>query len=133
MDEHLVFFDPECPFCHKAVEYIISIDPERRFVFASLYGQIARDVLSGPQKPLLHANSIVLVENFRSTEREFWIRSQAILRIYWLLGGKRKVIGSLCFVPSWLGDLIYRYVAAHRHQFKLKISKAPGSKDRFLD
>lgn len=130
MDEHLVFFDGECPFCHRSVRHIVQIDSERHFLFAPLTGKTAKDLLTGPQKPLVHANSLVLVENYQSTEREFWIRSQAIFRIYWLLGS--RILGSLCFLPGWLGDIVYKWVAEHRHQFKIKMPHEPGPKDRFL-
>ena len=130
MDEHLIFFDGECPFCHRSVRHIIENDPQRHFLFAPLAGTTAKDVLSGPQKHLQHANSLVLVEHFRSTHREFWIRSKAIFRIYWLLG--KRIRGSLCFFPGWLGDLVYRWVAEHRHQFKIKMPREPGPRDRFL-
>ncbi len=132
MDEHLIFFDGECPFCHRSVRHIIESDPQRHFLFASLSGATAKDVLSGPQKSLLHANSLVLVENYRSTHREFWIRSKAIFRIYWLLGGVRRALGVFCYFPAWIGDPIYRWIAEHRHQFKIKLTHEPGPRDRFL-
>jgi hypothetical protein len=31
-----------------------------------------------------------------------------------------------------LGDFFYRWFAAHRHQFKLKLPEEPGPQDRFL-
>lgn len=130
MNEHLIFFDKECPLCHRAVRHVIVMDRERHFLFAPLKGETAQDILVGPQAPLQKANSLVLVENYDSTDRLFWTRSKAIARIYWLSG--RKVLGSLSFLPAALGDWIYKIVADHRHQFKLKMPKEPGPKERFL-
>ena len=132
MHEHLIFFDSECPFCHKAVSKIIEIDLDHQFLFAPLNGETARDVLCGPQTYLRKINSLVLVENFRSTDRHFWIRSRGIFRVYWLIGGQWKLFGLFSFLPSWIGDWLYRWVAEHRHQFKLKMDKQPGPKERFL-
>ncbi|HSX25658.1 MAG TPA: DUF393 domain-containing protein [Chlamydiales bacterium] len=132
MGEHLIFFDSECPFCHKTVRHLIEIDTQHLFLFAPLNGETAKDILTGPQQPLRHANSLVLVENYESTDREFWIRSQAVFRIYWLLGGAHAYLGLLSFLPSFLGDPIYNWFAAHRHQFKLKMPEEPGPEDRFL-
>jgi predicted DCC family thiol-disulfide oxidoreductase YuxK len=131
MREHLIFFDGECPLCHKAVRHIIDIDVHKHFLFAPLKGQTAEEILSGPQKSLKLAKSLVLVENYDSTDRKFWIESKAVLRIYWLVGGW-GLIGIFCFVPSFIGDPIYRFFAAHRHQFKLKMPEIPGPRDRFL-
>lgn len=132
MYEHLVLFDHKCPFCHKQVRNIIKMDVDRRFVFAPLDGETANDVLSGPQAELKNANSVVLIENYQSTGREFWIRSQAVFRIFWLTGHGWGIIGILCFLPGKLGDIVYRYFAEHRHQFKLDIPEDPGPKERFL-
>lgn len=131
MREHLIFFDGECPFCHRSVRHIIEIDVQKRFLFAPLKGQTADQILAGPQKYLKEAKSLVLVENYDSTDRKFWIESKAVLRIYWLVGGW-GLIGIFCFLPSFIGDPIYRFFAAHRHQFKLKMPERPGPKDRFL-
>ena len=131
MYEHLIFFDGECPFCHKSVRHIIEIDEKSRFVFAPLSGQTAEEILTGPLARLKKINSLILVEDYRSTDRRFWVESRAILRIYWLVGGW-GLIGILCFLPGFLGDPIYRWFAAHRHQFKLKMPDKPGPEERFL-
>ena len=132
MHEPLIFFDAECPFCHQAVRRILERDVNKRFLFAPIGGETAQEILSGPQKPLRNANSIVLVENYDSTDRKFWIRSQALLRTYWLTGDGWGLIGILNYLPSFIGDFIYKCVAEHRHQFKLKMPQEPGPKDRFL-
>lgn len=132
MSDNIVFFDAECPFCHRSVRHLIEIDRDHKLIFAPLSGQTARTILSGPQEPLIHSNSLVLAENYQSTEREFWVRSRAIFRIYWLVGNGWGLIGILCFFPGWVGDFFYRWFAAHRHQFKLKIPEDPGPKNRFL-
>jgi predicted DCC family thiol-disulfide oxidoreductase YuxK len=132
MDKHLVFYDGDCPLCHRAVRHILSIDPHKRFYFAPLNGKTASEVLSGPNKEYSRMNSLVFVENYQSTEREFWIRSRAILRIYWLVGGQWALFGWLSFFPCWVGDFFYRWLAFHRHQFKLKPIQDLGHKEQFL-
>ena len=131
MHEHLIFFDGECPFCHRAVRHILEIDVHQRFVFAPLSGETAKDILSGPQAHLKKINSLVLVENYQSTDRTFWTLSRAVLRIYWLVGNGWGLIGTLSFLPGFVGDALYRWFAIHRHQFKLKMPET-GPKDRFL-
>ncbi|MBI3508145.1 MAG: DUF393 domain-containing protein [Chlamydiia bacterium] len=89
-------------------------------------------VLTGPQEPLGRANSLVLVESYRSTERRFWIRARGVFRMYWLIGKQWCLFGLFSFLPCWLSDLLYRCFAEHRHQFKLKMPEDPGPKERFL-
>lgn len=132
MERHLVLFDGECALCHVAVQHILQIDRNRSIVFAPLGGETAQNVLSGPQKKLREANSLVLIEDYASTERRFWIRSRAILRIYWLIGGGWAFLGLFSFFPCFFGDFLYRKLALHRHQFKLKMKDGWGPHDRFL-
>lgn len=132
MGDHIVFFDDECPFCHAAVRHIIEIDEKKQFLFAPLQGETAAEILTGPQKVLKDAHSIVLAEHYRSTERNFWIRAHAIFRIYWCAGNGWGLVGILSFMPRWLGDFFYNWFAAHRHQFRMKMLETPGPRDRFL-
>ena len=132
MNEHLIFFDSECPFCHRSVARIIELDSGRHFLFAPLNGETAIDILSGPQKYLRGINSLVLVEDYQSTNRNFWTRSRGVSRVYWLIGGQWRLFGLFSFLPAWVGDWLYIWVAEHRHQFKLKMPQEAGPKDRFL-
>jgi predicted DCC family thiol-disulfide oxidoreductase YuxK len=130
--DHILFFDHECPFCVRSIRQIIQQDPEHKFAFAPLRGETAKEVLSGPQSPLKKANSLVVVENWRSTDRKFWIKSRAMLRVYWLLGGQWKLFGCFSLFPKFLGDFIYDQVSAHRHQFRLRPDQEIGPEERFL-
>lgn len=132
MYEHLVLFDHQCPWCHKQVRDIIEMDVHQRFIFAPLDGTTAKRVVTGAYKWMLKANSVVLIENYESTGRDFSIRSKAVLRIYWLNGNGWGLIGCLSLLPKKLSDFVYRYIAEHRHQFKLKMPRDPGPKERFL-
>ncbi len=130
--DHLLFFDHECPFCVRSVRQMIQQDVEHKFAFAPLRGETAKEVLSGPQSFLKKANSLVVVENWQSTDRKFWTKSRAMLRVYWLLGGQWKLFGCFSFFPRFLGDFIYDQVSAHRHQFRLRPDQEIGPEDRFL-
>ncbi len=132
MKEHLVFFDEECPQCHKAVKLILEIDKHHHFKFAALKGKTSSKILHGPLEKYTRANSLVLIENYQSTEREIWVRSQVMMRIYWLVGNGWGLFGWLSFLPAWLGDRFYRDLANHRHQFKLKMNEEAVTSDRFL-
>jgi len=130
MNDHIVFFDDECPLCHRAVHHLIDIDPEKFLLFAPLRGKTAREILTGPQFSLKNTNGLILVENYRSTERKFSIRSRAIFRIYWLLD--HIGIGLFSFLPGWMSDPFYNWFAAHRHQFKLRMPNPGIPADRLL-
>lgn len=130
--KHLVFFDPECPFCVRSVREIIKLDEQKQFAFASFRGKTAEEVLGGPQSFLKKANGPVIIEQWQSTDRRFWDRSQTMLRVYWLLGGQWKLYGWLSFIPSFIGNFFYDQLSAHRHQFRLRPDREIGPEERFL-
>jgi predicted DCC family thiol-disulfide oxidoreductase YuxK len=130
--DHLVFFDSECPLCQRAVRHVLQIDGLEKIVFAPLKGATAASILSGPNSVYQRMNTLILLENYQSTQRRFWVRSRAIFRIYWLIGGKWRLFGALSFLPGWLGDLFYRNLARHRHQFSLPPLRDLGPAHRFL-
>jgi len=132
MNEHLVFYDDECPVCHKGVQHVIEIDKNHHIKFAPLNGETAAKILTGPLAHYARANSLILIENYESTDRQFWIRSRALMRIYWLVGNGWGLFGWLSFLPGWFGDLFYKELARHRHQFKLKMTQHADASDRFL-
>lgn len=130
--DHLVLFDHECPFCVRSVREIIKQDEAGKFAFAPLRGKTALEVLSGPQASFKRANGLIVVENWRSTDRRFWDRSRAMLRAYWLIGGQWKLYGWLSFFPGFIGNFFYDQLSAHRHQFHLRPDAEIGPEDRFL-
>lgn len=132
MHQHLILFDHECPFCHKAVKRTIEMDVNKRFVFASFSSQTARGILAGPQRHLNGCNSPILIENYDSTHRSFHTHSQAALRSYWLTGNGWGLVGIFSYLPASVCDFFYRLRGEHRHQFKLKMLPLPGPKERFL-
>ena len=130
MSKHLIFFDGDCALCHKLITYLITIDPEKKLSFAPLEGRTAQEILIGPNAHYAREETLVLVEDFRSDQREFWTHSQAIFRIYWILGN--HLIGWLSYLPVWLCDAVYRTVAKHRHRLNFGWERQEFKTDRFL-
>lgn len=130
MNSHLIFYDTDCDFCYRSVLHLIKLDKNKELLFAPLEGETAKEVFTGPNVRYRHENSIVLFENFRSDSRDIYIRSQAIFRIYWLLGS--KWIGWLSFLPAWLCDAVYNSIAKHRHRLRFGWTRPEFNGDRFL-
>ncbi len=132
MNEHLIVFDGDCPFCHSTVRHILAIDRNLCFLFTSLNGGEARILLAEEYERYIQANTLVLIENYRLPQSRRFIRSRAIFRIYWLVGGRWKWIGALSLLPSFMGDFMYRLFALYRHRLNVKMPKEPVPEDRFL-
>lgn len=104
-----MFFDKQCSFCNRAVGFILSKDKKKDFLFAPLEGITA-------QKFALSTKSLVLIENY-TTHPNIIVEGKAVLRILWHLGGLYALIGVLSFLPSFLFDRVYRWIAQHRLGF----------------
>lgn len=127
VQSHLVFYDASCPLCVHFVEQLIVRDTGGFFFFAPLQGETAQRYLA---PAIQRGDTMVLVENFHSRHPRIWMRGRGVFRIFWLLGGRWRWVGWLCFCPFGV-DLLYRAVARHRHLFKRSAGRK-GEGGRFL-
>lgn len=116
--QHLVFYDGTCGMCHWVVQLLLRYDHKKLFVFAPLQGETAELLLKDWRTLTPEADSLVLIENFQDQKtRKIYIYGKGALRICWLLGGLWIVPGSISFLPAFLYDWIYRWVARHRFKW----------------
>lgn len=114
---HLVFYDDSCGLCDRVVAFLIRNDKNQRFVFAPLDGVTAGKFLKDFPEKYKQGDSLILVENYQSKSFKIYLFSQAAFRIAWLLGGIWKIVGGLFFLPAFLFNWIYFFIARHRHRF----------------
>ncbi|MBS0605213.1 MAG: DUF393 domain-containing protein [Verrucomicrobia bacterium] len=115
--KHLVLFDDSCPLCWRSVNKILAWDKKGVFHFAPIRDETAKLVLKNRYKELKDANTLILVEDYSTRKPRTWIRGRAVMRIFWLLGGWKKLIGWAAFIPYGI-DPFYSLVAKRRHRFK---------------
>jgi predicted DCC family thiol-disulfide oxidoreductase YuxK len=128
----VVLFDGVCNLCNRSVQLLIRLDRKKVFRFASLQSAFAKKQLSLYDEPKNLPDSIVLI-----LEDKTFFRSDAILRIAWILGGlwRISVLGYL--LPGGLRDYLYDRIAANRYRWFGKRGQCmvpdPELKSRFLD
>ncbi|TYR81810.1 DUF393 domain-containing protein [Priestia megaterium] len=108
--DSIVFFDGECNFCNRSVQFIIKNDPKGCFQFTSLQSNIAEQLRAKnilPQNP----NSIVLME-----KEKIFTESTAVLRICKKLNGLWKTLYIFILIPKPLRDIVYKWIARHRYR-----------------
>ncbi len=108
----IVLFDGDCGLCNAAVHFILKRDPHRRFRFAPLQSQVARDLLACHQINPDDLSSVVLIEQNR-----VYLRSNAALRIALELPEPWPLLGIASFIPAFLRDDLYDFIARHRKQW----------------
>ena len=129
--KHLVFYDGECGLCDKTVRFLLKVDKREMFAFAPLQGEKAKILLRHIPEEFKSEDSLVLVENFDSKDRQYYVLGKAVLRILWNLGGLWKLLGWMYVLPSFLFDYLYRIVARNRKKFfSTESCRIPSIKDR---
>ena len=132
---HLVFYDGNCGFCDRVVQWVFKQDKNQLFAFAPLQGETASQYLRNLPPEIRFTDSLILIENFRSSYPRVYILAKGALRIAWLLGWPWILMGWLSFFPGWMFDWGYRLVASNRHSFfshdQCFVPPA-NQKDRFL-
>lgn len=128
----VILFDGICNLCIRSVQFIIRHDRQKIFRFASLQSNYARQLKLGSLETVLIADSIVL-----QTDGKIFVRSQAIIRIARLMGGFFKLAVLLQFIPVFILDALYDFLAKHRYHWfgKRKTCMVPdtGTAERFLN
>ena len=113
----IIFFDGVCNLCNLAVDLVIKNDKERNFRFAPLQGETAKALLpEGVGKFAGKENenvwSMVLYNGDGYHER-----SQAALHVGKDLNGPISIMSRVgLMMPRFLGDFVYRCIAANRYR-----------------
>ena len=130
LDKSLVLFDGYCHLCSYSVQLILKFDRKGKFIFSPISGDLGHEL-----KKRLHipgnTDSIILVEN-----NEFFIRSEAVIRIANQLGGIFRLASVFTILPTMWLDSLYDWIAANRLKWFGKKSSCmmpkPEYKERFL-
>lgn len=104
----IVFFDGVCGLCNHFVDFLIRYDKKKRLVFSPLQGMAI-------QKTKAASFSKEQTMVFLKGELMF-IKSKAAIEAIVALGGFWTLCKVLLFVPGFIRDFIYSWIAKHRYQ-----------------
>ncbi len=107
------FFDGECAFCSRTVQWVSWADRHRRLVFEPLQGEFAESLgFSDYASP--DGGTIVLM---RESDRRAFVRSDALIELARILGGGWRFFVLARFIPQRMRDGAYDWIA--RNRFRL--------------
>lgn len=133
MEQHpILLFDGVCNLCNQTVQFIIEQDKENIFRFASLQSEYGENMLKKYDLFDTKLESVVLIYKNKT-----YTHAAAPLEVLRLLGGFWQLGYIFKLVPSFLSNIVYRWVARNRYKW----FGAKGScwlptmelKSRFLD
>jgi predicted DCC family thiol-disulfide oxidoreductase YuxK len=112
----VLLFDGVCNLCSAAVHFILEREEKPTLQFCALQSEKGRALLEAHKMlhVIAHADpeSLVLIEDGQAYER-----SDAALRIAKHLRAPYRYGRIFLFVPRFLRDLGYRFIAHHRYRF----------------
>ncbi len=129
--QSLVLFDGICHFCNNTVNFIINRDPEKKFVFAPLQSDLARNALDNFSENSIRIDTIILIQH-----NKIYRRSRAALEIVKQLNGLWPLCYICIAVPGFIRDLIYDLIAKNRYKWFGRLDACclptPEMRERFL-
>ncbi len=128
----VILFDGVCNLCNTTVQMVIKNDPRAYFSFASLQSDAGKVLLHQHHIPFAtEPESLVLIE-----KDKIWKYSSAALRIAKQLRSWHRFLYPLIFIPAFLRDAIYKFIARNRYRWWGKQESCwlptPELKSRFL-
>lgn len=128
----IIFFDGVCNLCHGLVQFVIKRDPQERFRFASLQSDFARDHLAPLGLDPSTLDSLIFIENGVP-----YRKGKGAVRIFGGLRPPWPVFKLFRWLPAWLLDPLYDFVARNRYRWFGKKEQCPlpdpKQAHRFLD
>ncbi len=126
----VIFFDGVCGLCNWFVDFLMSVDKGKKFLFSPLQSEFAAQNLP--------AELLSLDENqaFKSVvlmaDGKIFQSSEAVLKTFEILGGVWRLLLVFRFLPKALRDLLYGFVAANRYNWfgKKESCRLPTAAER---
>lgn len=124
----LVLYDGVCGLCNRSVRFLLRMDKNEIFSFAPLQGSTVKQFSQEHNLTIdlpRHPDTIILVTKDSSGAPVCYYRSDAILEICRRLPPRWRWLYFLKFIPSWLRDWVYDFIAARRYRWFGKYDTCP--------
>ena len=126
----VLFYDGSCGFCQQSVQFILQHEQAEEIHFAALDSELANQLKK--QHPKLQSiDSIVVFKG-----KELLVESDAVLALTTYLKAPYHFAKYARFIPKTFLNLVYRFVAKHRHRFIRQnescLLPSPQQRKRFL-
>lgn len=130
---YILLFDGVCNLCNASVSFVLKRDTKKKFLFASLQSDIAKELLSKHPDYITKLQSIVLLK-----EAKVYDKSTAALHLAKDLNAAWPLLYYLfIWVPKCIRDAVYSVISKNRYKWfgKQESCSIPTKeqKDRFLD
>lgn len=112
-NKKIILFDGVCNLCDNTIQKIIKADTKDQFRFTSLDSEVGKAILDYIGIDREKTDSMVLY----IPGEAYYVRSEAALKIASYMGGFYGLLQPFSFLPKYLTDTAYNYVAKNRYKW----------------
>jgi len=125
---HIVFYDGDCGFCNRTVQWILEKEKSPIIYFSALQSPFAQRFLN--VKGVIPDMSTV----YFYSEGKLYTESAAAFQLSFFLRSPYRGLRFFRVLPRFLTNLVYRWIAKRRHRIATGYCIMPttSQKDRFL-
>lgn len=131
-EQSIILFDGVCNLCNSAVNFVIKRDKKNLIQFASLQSQTAHVLLAKHKMHTQEMKSFIFIEHGK-----VYTQSTAALKVCRYLSGAWPALYLLIILPSFIRDVIYKWIAKNRYKWFGKkdecIIPTPDLRAKFLN
>lgn len=136
--KHIIFFDGICGFCNHFIQFVLEIDKNDLFNFASLQSDFANATLSKRGFNAADLNTVWLIANYGTGKEKLLNKSDAILFVFGQLNNSVRPLATICgYLPKPLRDFGYDIVAKIRYRLFGKLEQcmlpSPETRVKFIE
>jgi predicted DCC family thiol-disulfide oxidoreductase YuxK len=134
----VLLYDGVCALCNGLVRFLLERDHQRRFRYAPLQSDFARDALAPYGEDPAALSTVFLLQDFGQPDQRCLRRSRAALAALRRLGGGWRLTARILSVlPTVLLDAAYRAIARVRYSIFGRYDScpvpAPEHRSLFID
>jgi|AP95_1055475.scaffolds.fasta_scaffold03402_7 predicted DCC family thiol-disulfide oxidoreductase YuxK len=124
----VILFDGYCNLCNSQVNSILRFDSKKFFYFSNLDSSFSKKVIKENKVESLEGKTIILFHN-----NKIIIKSNAAIKIAYLLGGFFKIFIIFKILPNFIRDGIYDVISRNRYRWFGKSDSCYIPKKEILD
>jgi len=124
---HIIFFDGECNLCNFYIQFILKHDNKNLFHFASLQSEFGKEFLIKNQLNRPEFDTVVYKKG-----NVIFTHSTAVIQISKTLEGWFYIIYLLRFIPEFIRDRIYYFIAKNRIKWFVKSEFCALAQDKLI-
>jgi predicted DCC family thiol-disulfide oxidoreductase YuxK len=112
INKSVILFDGYCNLCNSQVNSILRFDSKKIFYFSNLDSSFSKKVIKENKVESLEGKTIILYHN-----NKIIIKSNAAIKIAYLLGGFFKIFIIFKILPNFIRDGIYDVISRNRYRW----------------